>query len=123
MVGSDGSMTCRCGGGCRGRAAPTVDRMRVLLTGGAGFIGSHIADALAADGDEPVLLDALLPQAHSGPVPPWTERYEVVVGDVTDPTAVAALLRGVDAVCHQAAVVGHGLDPSDAPLYSLNNDH
>ncbi|WP_106185589.1 NAD-dependent epimerase/dehydratase family protein [Umezawaea tangerina] len=97
--------------------------MRVLLTGGAGFIGSHVADALAEGGDEPVLLDALLPQAHSGPVPEWVRRYEVVVGDVSDPVAVAGLLRGVDAVCHQAAVVGHGLDPSDAPLYAFNNDY
>ncbi|HEX6347597.1 NAD-dependent epimerase/dehydratase family protein [Umezawaea sp.] len=97
--------------------------MRVLLTGGAGFIGSHVADALADGGDEPVLLDALLPQAHSGPAPSWTDRHEVVVGDVADPAVVAGLLRGVDAVCHQSAVVGHGLDPSDAPLYSFNNDH
>jgi dTDP-L-rhamnose 4-epimerase len=116
-------MTCRCGGGCRGRGSPNVDHVRVLLTGGAGFIGSHVADALAAGGDEPVLLDALLPQAHSGPAPAWTERHEVVVGDVSDPAAVARLLRGVDAVCHQAAVVGHGLDPSDAPLYAFNNDY
>ncbi|MET1075643.1 MAG: NAD-dependent epimerase/dehydratase family protein [Umezawaea sp.] len=97
--------------------------MRVLLTGGAGFIGSHVADALAEGGDDPVLLDALLPQAHSGPAPEWTRRYEVVVGDVSDPAVVADLLRGVDAVCHQAAVVGHGLDPSDAPLYAFNNDY
>ena len=116
-------MTCRSRGGCRGPVGSNVDHVRVLLTGGAGFIGSHVADALAAGGDEPVLLDALLPQAHSGPVPPWAERYEVVVGDVSDPTVVAGLLRGVDAVCHQAAVVGHGLDPSDAPLYAFNNDY
>jgi dTDP-L-rhamnose 4-epimerase len=45
-----------------------------------------------------------------------------VHGDVRDASLVAGLLEGVDAVCHQAAVVGHGLDPSDAPLYVSNND-
>ena len=113
-------MTWRSSHGCRGRNAPNVDHVRVLLTGGAGFIGSHIADALAGQGDEPVLLDALLPQAHSGPP---ASDHEVIVGDVSDPSTVAKLLRGVDAVCHQAAVVGHGLDPSDAPLYAFNNDY
>lgn len=94
--------------------------MRVLLTGGAGFIGSHIADSLADRGHEVMVLDNLLPQAHSG-VPEWTSQ--LVRGDVRDLDLVTGLLRGVDAVCHQAAVVGHGLDPSDAPLYVSNNDH
>ncbi|CAM4234334.1 NAD(P)-dependent oxidoreductase [Kibdelosporangium persicum] len=94
--------------------------MRVLLTGGAGFVGSHIADLLTGRGHEVVVLDNLLPQAHSG-VPEWTS--ELVRGDVQDMELVTRLLRGVDAVCHQAAVVGHGLDPSDAPLYVRNNDH
>jgi dTDP-L-rhamnose 4-epimerase len=94
--------------------------MRVLLTGGAGFIGSHIADQLAGRGHEVVLLDNLLPQAHDH-VPEWTSG--LVQGDVQDFGLLRRLLRGVDAVCHQAAVVGHGLDPSDAPLYVLNNDH
>jgi dTDP-L-rhamnose 4-epimerase len=94
--------------------------MRVLLTGGAGFVGSHIADLLTGRGHEVVVLDNLLPQAHSG-VPEWTS--DLVRGDVQDMELVTRLLRGVDAVCHQAAVVGHGLDPSDAPLYVRNNDH
>ncbi|MFD1050096.1 NAD-dependent epimerase/dehydratase family protein, partial [Kibdelosporangium lantanae] len=94
--------------------------MRVLLTGGAGFIGSHIADLLVERGHEVVLLDSLLPQAHTG-IPEWTT--DLVHGDVQDYSLVRDLLTGVDAVCHQAAVVGHGLDPSDAPMYVLNNDH
>lgn len=94
--------------------------MRVLLTGGAGFIGSHIADLLVERGHDVVLLDNLLPQAHAG-IPEWTTG--LVRGDVQDPSLLRELLSGVDAVCHQAAVVGHGLDPSDAPLYVLNNDH
>jgi dTDP-L-rhamnose 4-epimerase len=97
--------------------------MRVLVTGGAGFIGSHVVDAVLAAGHEAVVLDALLPQAHGGTVPPWCDGYDLVVGDVSDPDAVARALEGVDAVCHQAAMVGHGVDPSDGPWYAQHNDH
>lgn len=103
---------------------PSVGQVRVLITGGAGFIGSHIADQLADSGDEVVVLDSLLPTAHGSTVPPgYTGRHRFLRGDVTDPELVAELLDGVDAVCHQAAVVGHGIDPSDAPSYALNNDY
>jgi dTDP-L-rhamnose 4-epimerase len=96
--------------------------MRVLITGGAGFIGSHVADRLAADGHEIVLLDVLLPQAHGSRPPPWTGEHELVRGDVGDAELLRRLLPGVDAVCHQAAMVGHGIDPSDAPDYARHND-
>jgi dTDP-L-rhamnose 4-epimerase len=99
--------------------APNVTAMRVLITGAAGFIGSHIADALAVRGHETVLLDNLSPQAHG----PQATAQGVIVGDVRDPVLLTDLLKGVDAVCHQAAVVGHGLDPSDAPNYALHNDY
>ncbi|MGI8816735.1 MAG: NAD-dependent epimerase/dehydratase family protein [Pseudonocardia sp.] len=98
--------------------------MRILVTGGAGFIGSHVADLLAEQGHEPLLLDALLPQAHgSQDPPPWTKRHELVVGDVRDAELLSRLLPSVDAVCHQAAMVGHGVDPSDAPEYASHNDY
>lgn len=96
--------------------------MRVLVTGGAGFIGSHVADRLSADGHEPVLLDALLPQAHGDGPPPWLGRHELVRGDVRDADLLGRLLSGVDAVSHQAAMVGHGIDPADAPEYAAHND-
>ncbi|MEU3453386.1 NAD-dependent epimerase/dehydratase family protein [Micromonospora sp. NPDC006766] len=97
--------------------------MRVLVTGAAGFIGSQVADLLADDGHEVVALDALLPQAHGGELPQWARRHAPVVGDVRDPDLLDRLLPGVDAVCHQAAMVGHGLDPSDAPGYASHNDY
>ncbi|MFC4031352.1 NAD-dependent epimerase/dehydratase family protein [Streptomyces polygonati] len=94
--------------------------MRVLVTGGAGFIGSHIVAALSARGHEPVVLDALLPSAHGAaptpPAAPW------IHADVRDADAVAGALRGVDAVCHQAAMVGLGKDFADAPGYVACND-
>ena len=97
--------------------------MRVLITGGAGFIGSHIADLLAERGHDPVLLDNLLPQAHGSAVPAWVQAHELIAGDVRDAATLATALRGVDVVCHQAAMVGHGLDPSDAPDYVRHNDY
>ncbi len=93
--------------------------MRVLITGGAGFIGSHIADELIAQGHECVLLDALLPEAHGSP--PALD-HELVVGDVTSADVLRPLLSTVDVVCHQAAMVGHGVDPFDAPSYARHND-
>lgn len=106
--------------------------MRVLLTGMAGFIGSHVADALVETGHDVIGLDCLLPQAHGSvdtadraaiaEVAPWTTAHHLEVGDVRDPATLDRVLRGVDAVCHQSAVVGHGLDPSDAPSYAAHND-
>jgi dTDP-L-rhamnose 4-epimerase len=100
--------------------------MRVLLTGMAGFIGSHVADALAVAGHDVVGLDCLLPQAHGrvdrDDVAPWTAGHRLEIGDVRDAATLDRLVPGVDAVCHQSAVVGHGVDPSDAPSYASHND-
>jgi len=96
--------------------------VRVLVTGGAGFIGSQVADRLAGAGHSVLVLDALLPAAHGDGRPVETERHEFVHGSVADADLVSRLLSGVDAVCHQAAMVGHGLDASDAPAYAANND-
>jgi dTDP-L-rhamnose 4-epimerase len=93
--------------------------MRIALTGAAGFIGSHIHRALLADGHEVIAIDAMLDAAHGpGARPPEGVRQL----DVRDPDALAPCLRGVDAVCHQAAVVGAGVDMQDAPSYAAHND-
>lgn len=98
--------------------------VRVLVTGGAGFIGSHVADLLSDAGHEAVLLDSLLPTAHgSAPPPAYTDRHEFTRGDIADSALLDTLLEGVNAVCHQAAIVGHGVDPTDAPTYARHNDY
>jgi dTDP-L-rhamnose 4-epimerase len=82
----------------------------VLITGGAGFIGSYVADALIARGDRVRVLDALDPQVHVPESrPPYLHHdVELIVGDVRNPDMVARALRGIDAVFHFAAAVGVG---------------
>jgi dTDP-L-rhamnose 4-epimerase len=93
--------------------------MRVLVTGAAGFIGSHVVTALAEAGHDVVGLDTLHPAAHRTPSP---VDASVIVGDVRDADAVRAALRGVDAVLHQAGMVGLGVDLDDLPEYVGCND-
>lgn len=95
--------------------------MRVLVTGGAGFIGSQIVTALTERGHEAVVLDALLPAVHAAP-PLAADGVRQLVGDVREADTVRAALRGVDAVCHQAAMVGLGKDFAEAPDYVSCND-
>jgi dTDP-L-rhamnose 4-epimerase len=90
--------------------------MRVLVTGAAGFIGSHIAAALTAAGHDVRGLDSLSPAVHHGR--PGHAPDELIVADVRDPAAVDEALAGMDAVCHQAAMVGLGVDLSDLPVYA-----
>ncbi|WP_405504887.1 NAD-dependent epimerase/dehydratase family protein [Streptomyces purpurascens] len=80
--------------------------MRVLVTGGAGFIGSHVVAVLRERGHEAVVFD----------------MREEPGADVRDPAAVGRALAGVDAVCHQAARVGLGDGVADAAAYVSHND-
>jgi dTDP-L-rhamnose 4-epimerase len=93
--------------------------VKVLLTGAAGFIGSRVHAALVAAGHDVVAVDAMLRAAH-GPEPQLPAGCRHV--DIRDPDALAPLLAGVDLVCHQAAVVGAGVDAADAPAYGSHND-
>jgi dTDP-L-rhamnose 4-epimerase len=94
----------------------------LLVTGGRGFIGGAIVESALAAGWSVRVFDSLRPDVHGDgagrPLPPG---IEFVQGDMRDPDAVATALRGVDAVCHQAAKVGLGVDIGDAPDYVASN--
>ncbi|WP_100444025.1 NAD-dependent epimerase/dehydratase family protein [Glycomyces xiaoerkulensis] len=94
--------------------------MRVLVTGGAGFIGSHVVESLAARGDEVVVLDSLAVQDRAPDyLPPGVDLR---VADLSDEAALREAVDGVDAVCHQAARVGLGVDFDDVGGYVRDND-
>lgn len=98
---------------------------KVLITGGAGFIGSHLADELLAHGHAVRVLDALDPQVHgdSGRRPEHlAQDVELVVGDVNDRAKVDEALRGVDAVFHFAAAVGVGQSMYEVAHYTRVNN-
>jgi dTDP-L-rhamnose 4-epimerase len=96
--------------------------LRVLVTGGAGFIGSHIVDSLLDHGHDAVVLDSLSEAIHPlGRGTSMPAGVDVVVGDVRDRDAVLEALAGVDVVCHQAAKVGLGKDIDDLPEYVSHN--
>jgi dTDP-L-rhamnose 4-epimerase len=99
--------------------------IKVLITGGAGFIGSHLADRLLRCGYEVRVLDSLLPQVHGERKPPayLDKSVELCVGDVRDRNAVERALQGVEVVYHFAARVGVGQSMYEIAEYtSANNE-
>jgi dTDP-L-rhamnose 4-epimerase len=97
---------------------------RVLITGGAGFIGSHLADELLAQGYRVRALDALVDQVHVGGArrPEYLDpEVELVVGDIRDADVVRQALGGVDAVVHFAARVGVGQSMYELAEYTSAN--
>lgn len=99
---------------------------RILITGGAGFIGSHLADALLKRGDQVRILDSLHPQVHGqkGELPEYLAReVEFLTGNVADPGAVETALQGVDAVYHLAARVGVGQSMYEIADYTHTNSY
>jgi dTDP-L-rhamnose 4-epimerase len=94
----------------------------ILVTGGAGFIGSHIVDALLDRGEDVRVLDMLLGAAHRERPDYLDPRATYIEGDVRDPDVVARAVEGVTAVSHQSAMVGLGVDLSDIGEYVSHND-
>ena len=95
--------------------------MRALVTGGAGFIGSHVVDRLVAEGFEVRILDVLDPQVHDGRPEYLRADAELVEGDVRDAELVARCLRDVDRVVHLAAAVGVGQSMYEIERYTSVN--
>ncbi len=91
--------------------------MRVLVTGGAGFVGSHVVDALVEAGDEVVVLDRAEPPPGVG-----NREARYLAGDAREAQDWDRALAGVDAVSHQAARVGLGVDFADVGGYVDDND-
>ncbi len=94
--------------------------MDMLVTGGAGFIGSHLVDLLAERGHRVRVLDRLHPKAHGGPPDYLRDDVEYVWADLDGP-ALDRAVDGVQAVCHQAAMVGLGSDFGDVVDYVRDN--
>ncbi|MGV8911470.1 MAG: NAD-dependent epimerase/dehydratase family protein [Rhodoglobus sp.] len=95
--------------------------MRLLVTGGAGFIGSAVVQSALKAGWQVRVLDSLRDDVH-GSAPSFSDDVEFVRGDVRDSDTVSAALREIDAVSHQAAKVGLGINFDDAPDYISSND-
>ncbi|MDP8911935.1 MAG: GDP-mannose 4,6-dehydratase [Actinomycetota bacterium] len=95
--------------------------MRVLVTGGAGFIGSHLVDRLLADGHDVRVLDSLDPQVHNGWPDYLNTEAELVEGDVRDRDVVRRSLADVDRLVHFAAAVGVGQSMYEIERYTSVN--
>jgi dTDP-L-rhamnose 4-epimerase len=104
---------------------PTSVAETILITGGAGFIGRHLAAALLRTGRQVRVLDSLIEQVHpTGSRPAELDPdVDLIVGDVRDEAAVRAALRGVDAVVHLAAEVGVGQSMYSVDRYTSVNDY
>jgi dTDP-L-rhamnose 4-epimerase len=94
--------------------------MRALVTGGAGLIGSHIADLLIREGWTVRILDNLEPQTHRDGKPPWIpEAAQFIQADIRDRAAVTAALQNIDIVFHEAAYGGYM--PEIAKFVAINS--
>jgi dTDP-L-rhamnose 4-epimerase len=97
--------------------------LNILVTGGAGFIGSHLTDALVERGHRVRVLDLLVPQVHGNGTAQYVNpKAEFIHGDVCDAQMVQRALDGIDAVFHEAAEVGVGQSMYEIDRYVRAND-
>ena len=94
---------------------------RVVVTGGAGFIGSHIVDALVAHGHDVTVIDSLAPAVHRSRPEYLNASARYVEADLLDRAMLERELRGADVVAHEAAIVGLGAGTLDGPIFSRTN--
>jgi dTDP-L-rhamnose 4-epimerase len=95
---------------------------RILITGGAGFVGSHLADGLLRAGHQVRVLDELTLQVHPAGRPDYlAKEVELIVGDVRDPNVLREALAGIDVVFHFAACVGVGQSMYEISRYMSVN--
>ncbi len=105
------------------QSLPASRKRQVLITGGAGFVGSHLADGLLRQGHAVRVLDDLTPQVHPGSERPeyLSTDVELVRGDVRDPNLLKTVLDGVDVIYHFAATVGVGQSMYEISRYMSVN--
>ena len=95
---------------------------QILITGGAGFVGSHLADGLLQSGHQVRVLDDLTPQVHAAGVPDYlSPDVELITGDVRDPNRLKEALAGIEVVYHFAATVGVGQSMYEIARYMSVN--
>jgi len=99
-----------------------VAAKRVLITGGAGFVGSHTADALLKFGHEVCVFDSLTPQVHHGQQPYVPEGAEFIHGDVRDLAKLSFAVKNADVIYHLAAAVGVGQSMYRVSEYTATNN-
>ncbi len=96
--------------------------MHILVTGGCGFIGSHLVDRLVRDGYKVRVLDCLEEQVHSGQKPSFlNQEAEYIYGDIRDCGKTKAALAGIEAVFHLASQVGVGQSMYQIQKYASHN--
>ncbi len=94
----------------------------ILVTGGAGFIGSHLVDRLISQGYKVRILDNLTPQVHQAKIPDYlNKKAEFIKGDVTEIKDIKKAVDGIDAIFHEASVVGVGQSMYDIKKYVYQN--
>ena len=100
-----------------------METLNVLVTGGAGFVGSHLVDKLVEKGHRVRIFDSLVEQVHGGKVPEYLNKNaEFIKADVCDANAVNQALDGIDVVYHQAAAVGVVQSMYEIPRFVRVND-